>query len=107
MATTTNNQSLRVPQSTDDPNIVEDMTNLALDIEKKLVMVFNSVTDRSARLPSPQEGMLSYLKDNNTYEYYDGAAWTEMVSSGAPTFTSGTAVPSNAVGADGDVFWKI
>ena len=106
MATTTSNQALRIPQTTDDPNIVEDMTNLALDIEKRLVMVFNSTADRSSRLPSPTEGMLSYLKDTDTYSYFNGTSWTDLVSD-APTFSSGTAVPSNSSGSDGDVFFKV
>lgn len=106
MATTTANQGIRVPESTDDPDVVDDMTKAVLDIEKKLVMVFSSVADRSARVPSPVEGMLCFLRDLNRFDVYDGAAWVAAVPT-VPTFTSGTAVPSNSSGADGDVFWKV
>ena len=106
MATTTSNQGIRIPQSTDDPDVVNDLGNAVADIETKLVMVFNNVADRSARVPAPTEGMLSYLKDVNLFYYYSGTAWTAVVPT-VPTFSSGTAVPSNSSGVDGDVFWKV
>ncbi len=106
MATTTANQQIRVPQSTDDPDVVDDINKAVLDIEKKVVMVFNSVNDRTSRLPSPTEGMLSYQKDTNTYTYYDGTTWLSLVPT-VPTFTTGTTVPSNSFGNNGDVYFKI
>ena len=39
------------------------------------VLVFASSAARSAAITSPQEGQYSYLKDTNSTEYYDGAAW--------------------------------
>lgn len=106
MATTTSNQQIRVPQGTDDPDVVDDLTKAIADVEKKLVMVFSNVSDRSARVPTPVEGMLAYLKDTDLYYKYDGAAWVALLPA-IPTFTSGTAVPSNASGVDGDVFFKV
>ena len=106
MATTTSNQGIRIPQSTDDPDVVGDLGNAVADIEVRLVMVFTSATDRSTRVPAPTEGMFSYLKDVNKHYYYDGTAWQALVPS-VPTFSSGTSVPSNSSGADGDVFWKV
>lgn len=106
MATTTGNQQIRVPQSTDDPDVVDDLNKAVTDIEKKLVMVFNSATDRSTRLSAPTEGMLSYLKDTDSYYFFNGTAWTLLVPA-LPTFSSGTSVPSNGSGANGDVFWKV
>lgn len=106
MATTTTNQAIRIPQSTDDPNIVEDIGFVVSDIEKKLVMVFLTVSDRSTRVPAPVEGMFSFLKDTNTFSYYDGSAWQDVIPD-LPTFSSGTTVPNNASGANGDVFFKV
>lgn len=105
MATTTSNQGIRIPQSTDDPDVVGDLNNAVADIEKKLVMVFNNTSDRSTRLPAPTEGMLSYLKDVDLYYTYNGTAWVLLVN--VPAFTSGSSVPSNSVGNNGDVFFKI
>jgi hypothetical protein len=40
MPTTTPAQALRVPISTDNPDVVDDMTQLALQIEKRLMGVY-------------------------------------------------------------------
>ena len=47
-------------------NIVGDST----------VNVFDSATARSSAISSPSEGMVSYLKDTNAIEFYDGSSWT-------------------------------
>lgn len=40
------------------------------------VMVFDDVTDRNTQLSgSLAEGMTVYLKDNNSFYYYNGSAW--------------------------------
>jgi hypothetical protein len=39
------------------------------------VLVFASSAARAAAITSPQEGQYSYLKDTDSTEYYDGAAW--------------------------------
>jgi hypothetical protein len=45
------------------------------------VMVFSNSTARSAALPSPLEGMLTWLEDVNRYEYRNGAgAWVPLGS---------------------------
>jgi hypothetical protein len=106
MATTTPNQGLPVPQSTDDPNIVEDLTNLALAIEKKLVMAFTNASDRSSRVPSPAEGMFAFMKDTNEFHVFDGSEWTPAIPA-MPVFSSGTTVPPNTSGDDGDVFFQV
>jgi len=106
MTTTTPAQGFTVPTSDDDPNIPDDMLTLATAIEKRVCGVYNSATDRGTKVPSPQEGQVAYLKDTNTWTYYNGSAWTGMFAD-VPTFSSGTSVPSNASGANGDVFFKV
>lgn len=39
------------------------------------VWVFASAAARSSAVTSPQEGNVSFLKDTNSFEIYDGAAW--------------------------------
>lgn len=107
MATTTADQAIRVPQSTDDPDIVADLTNAVLDMEKKLFRVYNSATDRNTKNASPVEGMVAYIKDVDQVHYYSGSAWVQLYPPAVPTFSSGTSVPSNASGANGDVFFKV
>jgi hypothetical protein len=46
------------------------------------VWVFASAAARTAAVTSPQEGNMSFLKDTNSTEYYDGAAWTAVGGGG-------------------------
>jgi hypothetical protein len=62
------------------------------------VLVFASSAARSSAVTSPQEGQYSYLKDTNSTEYYDGAAW---VSSGSvPTSYGYTAGKNKIINGD-------
>lgn len=42
-------------------------------------MVFTGVADRTAKVPSPIEGMFCYRLDTHGYEYYNGSAWTSFI----------------------------
>lgn len=106
MPTTTPGQSFPVPVNGDDPNIPEDLSNLAVAIEKRVMGVYNSIADRDARVTVPQEGQCAFLKDTNSFTYYNGSAWAAMFQQ-PPTFTVGTVVPGNGTGVNGDVFFKV
>jgi hypothetical protein len=56
-------------------------------LASQVVMVFASAAARTSAIASPQEGMISYLKDTNATEYYSGSAWVAIGggSSGALT----------------------
>ena len=59
------------------------------------VWVFASAAARTSAVTSPQEGNFSFLKDTNSTEYYDGAAWV-AVSGGSITLISSTAMTGSA-----------
>ena len=105
MATVTPQQDLPIPEDGDDPDIPDDLASLATAIEKKLVGVFNNSTDRGTRVTAPTEGQVSYLKDTDLFYFWTGAAWTAMFPAQI-SITAGSTVPSNAVGANGDLFLK-
>jgi hypothetical protein len=42
------------------------------------VLVFADATARTAAITSPEEGQVSFLKDTNSTEYYDGSAWVAI-----------------------------
>lgn len=42
------------------------------------VMTFANSTARSTAIPSPKEGMLTYLEDTNAYEGWTGSAWVNI-----------------------------
>jgi len=106
MATTTPQQGFPVPTAADDPDIPGDLLALALAIEKRVVGVYNSATDRDTKVSAPQEGQFAYLKDTDVLTKYNGSAWVAAFAA-PPNFTSGTSVPSNATGNDGDVFFRV
>lgn len=106
MATTTPHQAFPVPTATDDPDIPGDLLALANAIEKRVAGVYVSAADRTTKVPAPQEGQLSYLKDTKVWAFYNGTAWVALVPTQV-AITSGTVVPSNASGANGDVFLKV
>jgi len=53
------------------------------------VMVFADSSARTSAIGTPSEGMLSYLTGSDKYQYYDGAAWADLIT--AAGFTSSTA----------------
>lgn len=56
------------------------------------VLVFASSAARAAAISSPQEGQYSYLKDTNSTEYYDGAAWIAAPIGDITGVTAGTGI---------------
>jgi hypothetical protein len=58
-------------------------------LASQVVMVFASAAARTSAITSPQEGMISYLKDTNSTEYYSGSAWVAIGGSASPLTTKG------------------
>lgn len=106
MATTTPLQDLPVPEITDDPDVVGDINALANAIEKKLAGVYNSVADRDARITAPVEGQVAILRDLDKGYIYLAGGWKQFYPASGPSITSGTTAPSNATGANGDLYLR-
>jgi len=51
-------------------------------LASQVVMVFADAAARTSAIASPQEGMISYLKDTNSTEYYSGSAWVAIGGGG-------------------------
>jgi hypothetical protein len=49
-------------------------------LASQVVMVFANAAARTSAITSPQEGMISFLKDTNSTEYYSGTAWVPIAS---------------------------
>lgn len=56
------------------------------------VMNFAGTAARSSAIGTPTEGMVTYLADTNSFEYYDGAAYVPLVSV--------TSLPGSAITGD-------
>ena len=67
------------------------------------VWVFASSAARSSAVTSPQEGNMSFLKDTNSLEYYDGAAWT-AVSGGSSALEVFAVHDAKTSGTDAGAF---
>lgn len=52
-------------------------------LASQVVMVFADAAARTSAIASPQEGMISYLKDTNSTEYYSGSAWAAIGGGGS------------------------
>jgi hypothetical protein len=57
-------------------------------LASQVVMVFADAAARTTAVTSPQEGMISYLKDTNATQYYSGSAWVS-IGGGSPLTTKG------------------
>jgi hypothetical protein len=68
------------------------------------VWVFASAAARTAAVPSPQEGNMSFLKDTNSTEYYSGSAWVAVAGGGGSSTTSAVFSNSKASGTDDGTF---
>ena len=75
------------------PLPASDLNNYLMD---QSVIVFADSTARSAALPAPTEGMLTYLEDTNLLEVYNGSAWSDINDNTA-------AIPKSTVTTAGDL----
>jgi hypothetical protein len=44
----------------------------------QMVMTFAGTAARGSAIASPTEGMLTYLADTNTFEFYNGTSFVEL-----------------------------
>jgi hypothetical protein len=89
---------------------VVSASNVNNYLQEQAVMSFAGTAARSSAVASPEEGMLSYLQDTDTYQGYDGAAWVNLGTlSGASNSglihiktVTDTGVSSISLGSDAD-----
>jgi hypothetical protein len=65
-------------------------------LASQVVMVFANAAARTSAIASPQEGMISFLKDTNSTEYYSGSAWAAV---GATSASGLTLVKTQTIGS--------
>lgn len=72
MTTFTADQQLALPSGTDNANGPGAFTAFAGSMEDRLVKIYASVAERSARNAAPTDGELAFLSDVRRWDYYDG-----------------------------------
>jgi hypothetical protein len=77
-------------------------------LASQVVMVFADAAARTSAITSPQEGMISFLKDTNATQYYSGSAWVSVGGSSPLTtkgdlYTYSTTDARLGVGTNGQV----
>ena len=73
-------------------------------LASQTVMVFASASARTSAITSPQEGMISYLKDTNAVEYYSGSAWASVGGGGGTSSTVAAFSDQKAANTSGGTF---
>ncbi|MBA9050790.1 MULTISPECIES: hypothetical protein [Streptomyces] len=71
-------QNIPYPTLTDKPNAQSLAEGLVSNMVPKLVMSFASATARGATIKTPVEGMITWLKDVDRLEVFDGASWVSF-----------------------------
>lgn len=94
-------QGLPYPALPDAANGPTAFQNLALAVEKKLVMTFASSTARTTALPNPTAGMVTYVTGSYGLDVFLGGQWVSIDSVGglapvasakASTYPFGTSI---------------
>lgn len=52
------------------------------NLMNQAVITFSNSTARGSAITSPTEGMITYLEDTDLYQFWNGTAWTNLISSG-------------------------
>ena len=63
------------------------------NLMNQAVITFTNSTARASAITSPVEGMVTYLADTDNYQFWNGSAWTNLVSS---TVGTGNAIINGA-----------
>lgn len=98
MATTSPLQGIPVSEGTDQPNEPAQLSSAVNALEKQIVQVYADTATRNAVLSAPKEGMVCWVKNIDTMQYFDGTAWRAFSDhwGGAPGFGAG---PTPVIGS--------
>lgn len=77
-------QGLPVPSLGDPPNGPAQILAFAAAVEKLAVMYFATIAARTAAIPAPTKGMLTYIGATDSLSTYNGVAWVELDGRYAP-----------------------
>jgi hypothetical protein len=75
MTSYTPTSSLPYPVMSDPPNAPDQIRQLALALEPRLINRYRDASARNAAITNPTLGMMTFRDDVKQYEYWDGSVW--------------------------------
>jgi hypothetical protein len=85
---TTSSSGLRFPASSDTPNVPQDIQNLAVDADRKVVPAFSTAAARNSVIPSPTQGQCCTV--GGVLNVHDGSGWRSTRYGQGNTVTDGS-----------------
>jgi hypothetical protein len=67
-----------MPRKVFDSGEVLSATDVNEFLMNQMVMTFAGTAARGSAIATPTEGMLTYLADTNTFEFYNGTSFVEL-----------------------------
>jgi hypothetical protein len=67
-----------MPKKVFDAGEVLSATDVNTFLMNQMVMTFAGTAARGSAIGTATEGMLTYLADSNTFEYWNGTAYVEL-----------------------------
>ena len=67
-----------MPRKVFDSGEVLSATNVNEFLMDQMVMTFAGTAARGSAISTPIEGMLTYLADSKTFEYFDGSSFVPL-----------------------------
>ena len=67
-----------MPRKVFDSGEVLSATNVNEFLMDQMVQTFAGTAARGSAIPTPVEGMLTYLSDSDTFQYWNGSSYVEL-----------------------------
>jgi hypothetical protein len=67
-----------MPRQVFDAGEVLSATDVNNFLMNQMVMTFAGTAARGSAIPTPTEGMLTYLADTDTFQYYNGTTFVAL-----------------------------
>jgi hypothetical protein len=67
-----------MPRKVFDAGEVLSATDVNSFLMDQMVQTFAGTAARGSAIPTPSEGMLTYLADTNTFEFYNGTSFVPL-----------------------------
>lgn len=92
----------KLPTGTTSPTLVQHLADLFNAAETRFVLRYTDDADRTAKIGTPENGMITVLTTPGVVEVRLAGVWKRLY----PTSYEGTAIPAPSLGVDGDTYFR-